>query len=117
MASFGIFLHLAVLCFFIVRYADSYGYNRGYNPYNRGYNPYNRGYNPYNKGYNPYNKAGGDDKGGDYGYNPYNRGYAPPPSYGYKKHEAMDTTKDTTAIKDKTGLQVQMQLRWWRYIG
>ena len=94
MASFGIFLHLAVLCFFIVRYADSYGYNRGYNPYNRGYNPYNRGY--YNRGYNPYNKAGADDKGHDYGYNPYNRGYnpynrgynppPPPPSYGYKKH-------------------------------
>merc|ERR1712226_782672 len=94
MASYGIFLRLAFLCFFIVRYADSYGYNRGYNPYNTGYNPYNRGY--YNRGYNPYNKAGGDDKGGDYGYNPYNRGYnpynrgynppPPPPSYGYKKH-------------------------------
>merc|ERR1712112_380267 len=76
MASYGIFLRLAFLCFFIVRYADSYAYN---------------------KGYNPYNKAGGDDKGGDYGYNPYNRGYnpynrgygpppPPPPSYGYKKH-------------------------------
>merc|ERR1712055_1129229 len=80
MASYGIFLRLAFLCFFIVRYADSYGYNRGYNPYNRGY---------YNRGYNPYNKAGADDKGHDYGYNPYNRGYnppPPPPSYGYKKH-------------------------------
>merc|ERR1711909_240707 len=59
MASFGIFLRLAFLCFFIVRYADSYGYNRGYHPYNRGYNPYNRGY--YNRGYNPYNKAGAMD--------------------------------------------------------
>merc|ERR1712179_582415 len=54
MASYGIFLRLAFLCFFIVRFADSYGYNRGYNPYNRGY---------YNRGYNPYNKAGADDKG------------------------------------------------------
>merc|ERR1712179_562016 len=61
MASYGIFLRLAFLCFFIVRFADSYGYNRGYNPYNRGYNPYNRGY--YNRGYNPYNKAGADDRG------------------------------------------------------
>merc|ERR1712179_182271 len=64
MASYGIFLRLAFLCFFIVRFADSYGYNRGYNPYNRGYNPYNRGY--YNRGYNPYNKAWADDKGHDY---------------------------------------------------
>merc|ERR1712025_67171 len=78
MASYGIFLRLAFLCFFIVRFADSYGYNRGYNPYNRmvdsGYNPINRGYynrGYYNRGYNPYNKA----------YNPYNRG-----GYGYKKH-------------------------------
>merc|ERR1712090_45057 len=80
MASYGIFLRFAFLCFFIVRFADSYGYNRGYN----------------NRGYNPYSKAGADDKGHDYGYNPYNRGYnpynrgynppPPPPSYGYKKH-------------------------------
>merc|ERR1712025_222872 len=64
MASFGIFLHLAVLCFFIVRYADSYGYNRGYNPYNKGYNPYNKGYNPYNRATNANSIANGGG-GGD----------------------------------------------------
>merc|ERR1712243_471454 len=94
MASFGIFLHFAILCFFIVSKVHGYGYNRGY--YNRGYynrageDPagVNRGY--YNRGY--YNRAGEDPAGvirGYYNRGYYNRGYVPPPPppppVGYKK--------------------------------